>query len=685
MRNLPFRDAGFAWVLNFFTSFGYFETERENFRVLEEIVRLLRPGGRFMIDFLNRERVLAELKARESQSIGGRDVAIERWYDPATRRINKRMRLAASAGGRSTSYLESVRAYSSDEVTIGARWAGLEVDALYGDFTGESYQRESPRLIVVGHKPPSQLDLAGSGRLAALPAAFLRGDDRELLAPLAFLRARRRRSRQPAGAGPASLAGGARRRAGRSQRRATAMRGPAELAAKLADPGYPGGGLRPAAGAMGRPLLGLVKALAAARYAAELEAAGVPAVAIFWVATEDHDWAEASRAVLPGHQGPLAIELGADPQPLAPLAERQLGRRDRRGRRPGGSSCSAAAPTFERWRHEVAPLFAADAALGEAYCRLFAKILGEHSPLLMDATLPALKEAERPFLRQLIEDRHRLDAAYAAAEARAEARGYSLQVRPQRAVSPLFLVHGGERRRIEFPGPETWALRGVAGSERPIAELLEHRRRRSRQPLARGAGPAGDPGRGARHHPPGDGPGRALLPGAGGRRLRDPRHRRPRPPPCGRRRWLLEDRQASWLEELGLPLADLLAQPVETALTSRLGGNLVEAVRQRGGRAARRLAPAAARSRRQPRNALAQEPRADRSHLEQLEAKATASAARRHEVQLRRLEQLKQAILPDDHAAGAGGRHRLFLRPLRRYAGAGPVAAASISRRASFR
>ncbi len=153
MRKLPFRDASFAWVLNFFTSFGYFESERENFRVLEEIVRLLEPGGRFMIDFLNREQVLAELKAHESQRIGGRDVAIERWYDPATRRINKRMRLAAS-GGRPTTYLESVRAYSSEEVTIGARWAGLEVDALYGDFSGTEYKRESPRLIVVGHKPP---------------------------------------------------------------------------------------------------------------------------------------------------------------------------------------------------------------------------------------------------------------------------------------------------------------------------------------------------------------------------------------------------------------------------------------------------------------------------------------------------------------------------------------------------
>ena len=153
MRCLPFRVESFDWVLNFFTSFGYFERERENFRVLEEITRLLRPNGRFMIDFLNKERVIAELREQEVQERGGRKIHIERWYDPATRRINKRMRLE-NPDGRPSTYLESVRAYDRDEVTIGARWAGLEVDALYGNFDGEPYHRESERLILIGHKPP---------------------------------------------------------------------------------------------------------------------------------------------------------------------------------------------------------------------------------------------------------------------------------------------------------------------------------------------------------------------------------------------------------------------------------------------------------------------------------------------------------------------------------------------------
>jgi SAM-dependent methyltransferase len=152
MRSLPFADDSFDWILNFFTSFGYFERERENFRVLEEFVRLLTPGGRFLMDFLNRDRVLADLKKRETQEIRGRRVEIERWYDAATRRINKRMHLGGDDGSTGT-YLESVRAYSRDEVTIGMRWAGLGVDALYGDFTGEPFDRDSERLIIVGHRP----------------------------------------------------------------------------------------------------------------------------------------------------------------------------------------------------------------------------------------------------------------------------------------------------------------------------------------------------------------------------------------------------------------------------------------------------------------------------------------------------------------------------------------------------
>lgn len=152
MRSLPFVAESFDWVLNFFTSFGYFESERENFRVLAEIVRVLTPGGRCLIDLLNPGTALAGLKARETQETDGRRVEIERWHDAVHQRINKRI-VVEAPGQPPRRFLESVRIYQPEEVTIGLRWAGLEVTALYGNFQGDPYERDSERLILVGSKP----------------------------------------------------------------------------------------------------------------------------------------------------------------------------------------------------------------------------------------------------------------------------------------------------------------------------------------------------------------------------------------------------------------------------------------------------------------------------------------------------------------------------------------------------
>jgi SAM-dependent methyltransferase len=153
MRGLPFASGTFDWVLNFFTSFGYFETERENFQVLEEVVRVLAPGGRLVLDFMNIDRALAELEPSETVASGGRVVAIERWYDQATQRLNKRIRVGALGASPARTFLESVRAYRAEEVATGLRWAGLEVTGLYGNFQGDPYRLDSERVILVGKKP----------------------------------------------------------------------------------------------------------------------------------------------------------------------------------------------------------------------------------------------------------------------------------------------------------------------------------------------------------------------------------------------------------------------------------------------------------------------------------------------------------------------------------------------------
>ena len=149
---LPFAPGAFDWVLNFFTSFGYFEEERQNFRVLEEIVRVLSPGGRFLIDLFNRDRVIANLVREEEQELDGRRIVISRWFDQERQRVNKRIRIVPEEGPE-RSFLESVRAYREEEVVIGLRWAGLRVEGVYGSFEGEPFHRDSERLILVGSKP----------------------------------------------------------------------------------------------------------------------------------------------------------------------------------------------------------------------------------------------------------------------------------------------------------------------------------------------------------------------------------------------------------------------------------------------------------------------------------------------------------------------------------------------------
>ena len=152
MRCLPFADASFDWVLNFFTSFGYFESEDENRRVLEEVSRILAPGGRLLIDLFNREQVLANLESHETRQVGGRTVEIERWYDERSERVNKRIRLVGSEYPIRT-FLESVRAYAANDVAVALAAAGLSVVERFGSFDGDALSNESPRLIFVAQKP----------------------------------------------------------------------------------------------------------------------------------------------------------------------------------------------------------------------------------------------------------------------------------------------------------------------------------------------------------------------------------------------------------------------------------------------------------------------------------------------------------------------------------------------------
>lgn len=144
MRALPFCDRQFAALVNFFTSFGYFESADENLSVIKEMARVMENRAPFLFDYLNVVRERRQLVAHETREKDGKTIAIDRWFNEETRVFNKRIRI----DGRS--FLERVRGYDLEEITMMFSSAGFAIDSAFGDFDGGAFSEDSPRLILVG-------------------------------------------------------------------------------------------------------------------------------------------------------------------------------------------------------------------------------------------------------------------------------------------------------------------------------------------------------------------------------------------------------------------------------------------------------------------------------------------------------------------------------------------------------
>jgi ubiquinone/menaquinone biosynthesis C-methylase UbiE len=150
MRKLPFADGSFDATVNLFTSFGYFQNEDENINVLKELRRVLRPGGKFLIDFLNPlhvERNLVPESVRDDEETG--------WTITERRRIEegyvKKEITIASPGSSDRHYSERVRLYTLSWFDIHLKAAGLGVEQVYGGYDGSEFvETESTRLILRG-------------------------------------------------------------------------------------------------------------------------------------------------------------------------------------------------------------------------------------------------------------------------------------------------------------------------------------------------------------------------------------------------------------------------------------------------------------------------------------------------------------------------------------------------------
>ena len=208
------------------------------------------------------------------------------------------------------------------------------------------------------------------------------------------------------------------------------------------------------AGVFGGPLYTLLKAVTTIQLAERISAEHrVPAVAVFWIDAEDHDWDEVKTCgVLDADSAPARIVLGDPPGANAePVARIRLDG-------SAASALDALAATLpateftpgllESLRRAYAP----GAGMAEAFGQWLEAVLGGRGLVVFDAADPAAKPlAAGVFAREIARPG---ETARLAADAGAalEARGYHAQVTTPEGTVALFHLDGAREAIRQVDG-----------------------------------------------------------------------------------------------------------------------------------------------------------------------------------------------------------------------------------------
>jgi 2-polyprenyl-3-methyl-5-hydroxy-6-metoxy-1,4-benzoquinol methylase len=136
----------FDLVLNLFTSIGYFETDKENIKVIKKAYDVLNTGGWFVLDYFNKNFILNNMIPITVENIGGRRITQIR--EIADNRVIKKINIKNN--GKESEFIESVRLFSENEITDILQNIGFKIGRIFGDFDSSNFDIDnSPRLIVI--------------------------------------------------------------------------------------------------------------------------------------------------------------------------------------------------------------------------------------------------------------------------------------------------------------------------------------------------------------------------------------------------------------------------------------------------------------------------------------------------------------------------------------------------------
>jgi bacillithiol biosynthesis cysteine-adding enzyme BshC len=199
------------------------------------------------------------------------------------------------------------------------------------------------------------------------------------------------------------------------------------------------------------PCYTIYKALTAVSLARRLRDAGMDAVPVFWLATEDHDFEEVNHCwVFGAGNEPVRLEsagldsrggpVGAVPIGHPPIAELRL--------------ALDGWPFSDEVAAAVADAYSDGETLGSGFAKLLKRILGCDELLFFDPLEPAARELAAPLLARAVSAGPILTQALLGRGAELEQAGYHAQVRVDAGSSLVFLLENGRRIALRREGDD---------------------------------------------------------------------------------------------------------------------------------------------------------------------------------------------------------------------------------------
>ncbi|MBX2888791.1 MAG: class I SAM-dependent methyltransferase [Ferruginibacter sp.] len=141
----------FDYAFNFFTSFGYFRTQHENDSAMRTISRSLKPGGTFVLDYLNVNYAESHTIKESEKEINGVHFNISKWNDESY--FYKKIEIIDKLKNQQPVFTEKVSKFKLSDFNEMISYHGMQIKEIFGNYNlGEYDIKNSPRLIILAQK-----------------------------------------------------------------------------------------------------------------------------------------------------------------------------------------------------------------------------------------------------------------------------------------------------------------------------------------------------------------------------------------------------------------------------------------------------------------------------------------------------------------------------------------------------